>query len=142
MNSATQEKRARVTRYVLIVVGVLIALTLTGFPARILSSYEVNERVSELEQRLAELKKERTALTQELGRRRTDAYVRITAIEKLGLVAPGEELMLLPRDPEETGIAVRQHKADEPGASPVPDPADGQWGYLSRWLNLLRQTFS
>ena len=76
---------ARVTKYVLLIAGLVIAATLTGFPARVLSSYEVNQRVLALEQRLAARQAENESLQHELARRHTEAYIRTMAKERLGL---------------------------------------------------------
>jgi len=131
-----------VTRYVLLLVALAIAFTLTGFPSRVLHSYEVNQRARQLEERLSALKHENELLQQELARRRTDEYVRTLAKERLGLVQPGEEVVLLPLDRSLRGDAfgtVMAVPASE-GTRPLPedDGYDPEWGYLPKWINLLR----
>jgi cell division protein FtsB len=131
-----------VTRYVLLLVALAIAFTLTGFPARVLHSYEVNQRARQLEEQLAALKRENELLQQELAWRRTDEYVRTTAKENLGLVQPGEEVVLLPLDRSSRDEALDTDMAGLETAGtrslPAEDGYDPEWGYLPKWINLLR----
>ncbi|MCY4437050.1 MAG: septum formation initiator family protein [Chloroflexi bacterium] len=133
---------ARVTKYVLLIAGLVIAATLTGFPARVLNSYEVNQRVLALEQRLAARQAENESLQHELARRHTEAYIRTMAKERLGLVEPGEELVLLPLDGD------RPDSAMENTSVPVKDllisdtPYDAEWGYFLEWVALLKRNFT
>jgi cell division protein FtsB len=142
MRTTKDKTPARVTKYVLLLAGLAIIATLTGFPARVLNSYEVNQRVIVLEQRLAARQEENEALQQELARRGTETYIRTMAKERLGLVEPGEELVLLPLDGERT------QKTQEKTSVPVKDllvpatPYDPEWGYFLEWIALLKRTFA
>ncbi len=133
---------ARVTKYVLLIAGLVIAATLTGFPARVLNSYEVNQRVLVLEQRLAARQAENEALQHELARRHTESYIRTMAKERLGLVEPGEELVLLPLDGDRTDTA--SAKTNIPVQPPLLTETayDAEWGYFLEWVALLKRTFT
>ena len=133
---------ARVTRFVLLLAGLVIAVTLTGFPARVLNSYEVNQRVLVLEQRLAEREAENAALQQELARRGTESYVRTVAKERLGLVEPGEALLLLPLDGVRAASAPGRTNAAAAVRSPAATPYDAEWGYFLQWLEMLKRSFA
>ena len=133
---------ARVTRFVLLAAGLVIAVTLTGFPARVLNSYEVNQRVLVLEERLAARQAENAALQKELARRGTEAYIRTMAKERLGLVEPGEELLLLPLDGVRAATALAQTNVAAPDLAAPETPYDAEWGYFLQWLALLRRSFA
>jgi cell division protein FtsB len=131
---------ARVTKYVLLVAGLVIAATLTGIPARVLNSYEVNQRVLVLEQRLA-TRQANYALQQELARRGTEAYIRTVAKERLGLVEPGEELVLLPLDGERSQSRLERTSVPLKDLQVTETPYDAEWGYFLEWLALLKSSF-
>ena len=133
---------ARVTKYVLIAAGLAIAVTLTGFPARVLNSYEVNQRVLVLEERLAAREAENAALQQELTRRGTEAYIRTVAKERLGLVEPGESLVLLPLDGVRAANMPGRTSVAAPDRPLAETPYDSEWGYFLQWLALLRRSFA
>ena len=133
---------ARVTKYVLLIAGLVIAATLTGFPARVLNSYEVNQRVLALEQRLAARRAESEALQQELARRGTESYIRTMAKERLGLVEPGEELVLLPLDGERTVSTMEKTSVPVKDLPVAETPYDAEWGYFLEWVALLKRTFA
>lgn len=133
---------ARVTKYVLLIAGLVIAATLTGFPARVLNSYEVNQRVLALEQRLAARQAENEALHHELARRNTESYIRTMAKERLGLVEPGEELVLLPLDGERTDTSRERTIVPERDLMIAETPYDAEWGYFLEWVALLKSAFT
>ena len=133
---------ARVTKYVLLIAGLVIAATLTGFPARVLNSYEVNQRVLALEQRLAARQAENEALHHELARRHMESYVRTMAKERLGLVEPGEELVLLPLEGERTDTSREKTSVPEKDLPIAETPYDAEWGYFLEWVALLKSTFT
>ena len=133
---------ARVTRYVLLLAGLVIAATLTGFPARVLNSYEVNQRVLVLEQRLAARQAENEALQHELARRKTESYVRTVAKERLGLVEPGEELVLLPLEGGRTVATLEKTSVPVKDLPVTETPYDAEWGYFLEWITLLRRAFA
>lgn len=133
---------ARVTKYVLLIAGLVIAAALTGFPARVLNSYEVNQRVLVLEQRLAARQAENEALQHELARRHTESYIRTMAKERLGLVEPGEELVLLPLDGDRTDSALARTSVPVQTPLLVETAYDAEWGYFLEWVALLKRTFT
>lgn len=133
---------ARVTKYVLLIAGLVIAATLTGFPARVLNSYEVNQRVLALEQRLAARQAENEALQHELARRHTESYIRTMAKERLGLVEPGEELVLLPLDGDRTDASLERTSVPVQAPLLAETAYDAEWGYFLEWVALLKRTFT
>lgn len=142
MRLPNDRKSARVTKYVLLFAGLVIAATLTGFPARVLNSYEVNQRVLALEQRLAARQAENVSLQHELARRRTEAYIRTVAKERLGLVEPGEELVLLPLDGDRTDTSLEKTSVPVKDLLVKETPYDAEWGYFLEWIVLLKSTFT
>ncbi len=142
MRLPKKETPARVPKYVLVVAGLVIAGTLAAIPARVLNSYEVNQRVLVLEQRLAVREEENAALQQELARRGTTAYVRMVAKERLGLVEPGEELVLLPLEANSAQQRLERTSVPVQDRGITVTPYDAEWGYFLEWLALLRQSFS
>ncbi len=141
MRIPNDKTSARVTKYVLLIAGLAIVATLTGFPARVLNSYEVNQRVLMLEQRLETRQTEHEALQQELARRGTDSYIRTVAKERLGLVEPGEELVLLPLDGQRTENTLEKTSVPVKDLLVTETPYDPEWGYFLEWIALLQRAF-
>ena len=94
-----------------------------------------------LEQRLATRQAENYALQQELARRGTEAYIRTVAKERLGLVEPGEELVLLPLDGERSQSRLERTSVPLKDLQVTDTPYDAEWGYFLEWLTLLKSSF-
>ena len=91
---------------------------------------------------LAARQAENEALQQELAHRGTESYIRTMAKERLGLVEPGEELVLLPLDGERTVSTMEKTSVPVKDLPVAETPYDAEWGYFLEWITLLKRTFA
>ena len=69
------------------------------------------------------------------------AYIRTVAKERLGLVEPGEELVLLPLDGERSESRLERTSVPLKDLQVTETPYDTEWGYFLEWLTLLKSSF-
>ena len=82
------------------IIGVLIVIWF-GFNTTksIFKNFDLVQEIEQLQQEIAILELENANLKFRIGYYRTDAYTEIQARDKLGLVAKGEKLFILPTNP-------------------------------------------
>lgn len=100
-------------------VGNIIALVAVGYLTILLvqtvkRNYDYKLQVNLLQQQVNSLQDETSALSYKISYYKTDSYKEKEARAKLGLQAPGEGVIILPRNPDATPVAASK---PQPGKS-------------------------
>lgn len=92
-------KRFSKNKSLLGIIGVLVVIWF-GFNTTkiIFKNFDLVQEIEQLEQEIAILELQNANLKFQIGYYKTDAYTEIQARDKLGLVAVGEKLLILPED--------------------------------------------
>lgn len=77
-----------------VVLFILLGFVFYSFGGQIVEMYKVRHEITKIKEQMAELKVKNTELRKQLDQLNSDAYIEREAREKLGLVKPGEKIIL------------------------------------------------
>jgi cell division protein FtsL len=114
----------------MLVVCVVLIYFVIGFYGKSLDSYRMNQRVAAVRQEIAALEATNRDLQARVAYLNTEAYVEMTAREKLNLARPGDRSLVM--------IPARNGPIGPPGPPTGQRPAARvpEVGYLPEWVAL------
>lgn len=77
-----------------LVIGLLLLFALYSFGGQLVESHNVQQEIQKIQQEMEELQKKNEELRSQVKKLESEAWVERVAREKLGLVKPGEKLIL------------------------------------------------
>lgn len=92
---------SRTTKIILIAEFILLAYMLYVLSTSLYKSYQVDRFIAQVEKENLKLEESNTALIEDYEYYRSDAYREKIAKQNLGLVAPGEEVIILAKEPDQ-----------------------------------------
>ena len=78
---------------VVVIIGILLAVQ---FGRQVYANWEIGQRATAIEVRIAEVEAENAELERELGYLRSDAYISAEARRLTNVGAPGEQVLIIP----------------------------------------------
>jgi len=103
--------RAKVVYLSIIIVGLLVSF---GLARNLYTAYQNSKLLSDSQRKLQQLKLENESLQQESWQASDPSFIDQEARQRLGLVKPGEVLIILPHDTATTAATPTQKIVDEP----------------------------
>lgn len=94
MNNLSPQSRSLLVNIALGILGVYLAISLLGTIKR---NYELQREISATEEKNKQLEQSNLELTYQIAYYQTDLYKDKAARAKLGLQAPGESVLILPK---------------------------------------------
>jgi cell division protein FtsL len=114
----------------IVVVCVVSVYFVVGFYGKTLESYRIGQRAAQVQREVGALEARNRELQAQVAYLSTDAYVETAARDKLGLVKPGDQaLIVLPEKPEVAWV-------EGPPATPESGRALAEFGHVADWLAL------
>jgi cell division protein FtsL len=114
----------------IVVVCVVSVYFVVGFYGKTLESYRIGQRAEQVQRQVAALEARNRELQAQVAYLSTDSYVETAARDKLGLVKPGDQaLIVLPEKPEVAWV-------EGPPATPDNGRALAEFGHVADWLAL------
>lgn len=74
----------------------------------VMKNYQINQRINDLHQKIAQLEQERIYLNNLIAYYKTDTFKELKAREELGLQKPGEHVLSVPVEPDDQPVSTEQ----------------------------------